>query len=117
MVCQENPALSVELLAPIISAGNAMTDKSFCLVHKKRCQLMTAQRHTAGNPCVPFSKRGVGLGLKDPATLSCLAWIGLRLLLQETDITQEILNLCISASFVHTTSLRLFTGLHIFFAK
>ena len=68
-----------------------MTDRGFCLTHKRRCQLSSAKKHTGGTSCVPFSKRGVGLGLKDPATIFSLAFIGLRLLLEEPDVTQEIL--------------------------
>ena len=66
-----------------------MQTSSECLHHKRICSLKTARRHTSGTSCTPFSKRGVGLGHKDEATLYALAFIGLRLLLQEPDITLE----------------------------
>ena len=78
-----------DILAPVIAGGNAMVNHSWCYYHQKQCCIKTAVRHTAGTSCVPFSRRGVNLGLKDVATLYSLAWIDLRLLLQEPDVTQE----------------------------
>ena len=81
--------MCVEILGPLIASGRAMRDRAFCLHHQKECILQCAKRHTAGTSCVPYSRRGLGLGLKDVATLYSLAWIGLRLLIQEPDVTQE----------------------------
>ena len=78
-----------DILAPVIAGGNAVVNHSWCYYHQKQCCIKTAVRHTAGTSCVPFSRRGVNLGLKDVATLYSLAWIDLRLLLQEPDVTQD----------------------------
>eukprot|EP00438_Fugacium_kawagutii_P029202 Skav229537 [mRNA] locus=scaffold568:49055:58809:- [translate_table: standard] len=53
------------------------------------CHLKTARRHQAGTSCRPFSRRGTKLGLLDTETINLLAWVGLRICLQEPDITQE----------------------------
>ncbi|CAK9108164.1 unnamed protein product, partial [Durusdinium trenchii] len=82
---KDNPAMVADILAPVIAGGNAMVNHSWCYYHQKQCCIKTAVRHTAGTSCVPFSRRGVNLGLKDVATLYSLAWIDLRLLLQEPD--------------------------------
>lgn len=72
-------------------------DRSICLslsffqafVSHRICNLRTARRHQAGTSCRPFSRRGSRLGLLDTESLALLAWIGLRVTLQEGDITQE----------------------------
>lgn len=86
---RDNPAMCVEILGPLLASGRLMKSSAFCLAHQRMCCLKTASRHRAGTSCTPYSKRGVGLGLKDECTLHTMAWIGLRLLLQEPDITQE----------------------------
>ena len=86
---RDNPAMCVEILGPLLASGRLMKSSAFCLAHQRMCCLKTASRHRAGTSCTPYSKRGVGLGLKDECTLHTMAWVGLRLLLQEPDITQE----------------------------
>eukprot|EP00435_Cladocopium_sp_Y103_P015431 s3436_g3.t1 len=49
----------------------------------------TIHQHQAGTSCRPFSRRGAHLGLMDIETVHLLAWIGLRLSLQEADVTAE----------------------------
>ena len=88
---KQNPAMSVEILAPLLATGRLMKSSAHCLSHDRLCCLKTASSHRAGTSCTPYSKRGVQLGLKDECTLHSIAWVGLRLLLQEPDICQESL--------------------------
>ena len=88
---KQNPAMSVEILAPLLATGRLMKTSAHCLSHDRLCCLKTASSHRAGTSCTPYSKRGVQLGLKDECTLHSIAWVGLRLLLQEPDICQESL--------------------------
>lgn len=86
---QAKPGLSVEVLAPLLSDGRAMTRSAWCLAHQRICSVKTAKRHVAGTSCRPFSKKGTRLGLMDCETVYLLAWIGMRLECQEGDILQE----------------------------
>ncbi|CAK9099072.1 Uncharacterized protein SCF082_LOCUS46421 [Durusdinium trenchii] len=86
---KDNPAMSVEILAPLLASGRLMRSAADCLYHGRLCSLKTAQKHIAGTSCIPYSRRGVQLGHKDDATIYAIAFIGLRLLLQESDITLE----------------------------
>ena len=86
---RQKPMMCVEVLAPILASGRAVKSSSFCLVHQRHCCLKTAKRHVAGTSCVPYSKRGSGLALMDFNTVYSLCWIGLRMMLQEADITNE----------------------------
>lgn len=81
--------MSVEILAPLLASGRLMRSAADCLYHGRLCSLKTAQKHIAGTSCIPYSRRGVQLGHKDDATIYAIAFIGLRLLLQESDITLE----------------------------
>lgn len=84
-----------------------MTSSGLCLAHGRPCSLKMAKRHVAGTPCVPWSKRGINLGLKDVNTLYLLAWIGLRLQLQEPDVTQERLCQNEAAKVFHCEELQM----------
>ena len=86
---KKKPSMAVEVLGPIMSSRKAMRRKSYCLVHEKDCFLKTAREHTAGSSCTAHSRQGKQLGLCDGNVLSLLAWIGLRLEVQETEITLE----------------------------
>ena len=90
---KQKPMLCVEILGPLIASGRAVKSSAFCLTHQKMCCLRTAKRHIAGTSCTPYSRRGAGLGLMDFATVHSLCWIALRLLLQEPDVTNELLGL------------------------
>ena len=115
--CQDNnPALAAEVLGPLIASGKAMSDHGFCLTHNKQCKLETADSHTGGPSCTPYSKRGVGLGLRDPATLYAIAFCGLRIALQEANVTQEILSLIhLCFSFLPCNYLQFTTTTNILF--
>ncbi|CAK9049373.1 Uncharacterized protein SCF082_LOCUS27458 [Durusdinium trenchii] len=93
---QAKPGMSVEILAPLISEGRAITRTAWCLTHERLCSVKTARRHCAGTSCRPFSKKGMRLGLMDCETVYLLSWIAMRLELQEADILQE--NVCGSAT-------------------
>ena len=72
--------------------------------HGRPCSLKMAKRHVAGTPCVPWSKRGINLGLKDVNTLYLL---GLRLQLQEPDLIEERLCQNEAATVFHCEELQL----------
>lgn len=65
----------------------------------RTCHLKTARRHMAGTSCRPFSKKGTRLGLMDTETINLLAWVGLRITLQEADVTQENVEGCATDIF------------------
>ena len=83
------PQMCVEILGPLLASGKAMMLEGDCITHAKRCRLTCARRHVAGTSCRPFSKKGSGLLNADPEILFTLAWIGLRLELQEPEILSE----------------------------
>lgn len=87
--CFAKPTLAVEILGPVLASGKAMTREGWCLVHKKKCVLHPAQRHIAGTSCRPYSKKGSQLGQVDPEIIFSLAWIGLRIELQEPEVLSE----------------------------
>ena len=86
---RQKPMMCVEVLAPVLASGRAVKSSCFCLTHQRHCCLKSARRHVAGTSCVPYSKRGSGAALMDFNTVYSLCWIGLRMLLQEPDITNE----------------------------
>ncbi|CAK0797209.1 unnamed protein product, partial [Prorocentrum cordatum] len=83
------PELQDQVLRPAIRNGGAVTSKGWCLVHKKYCYLKPARHHTAGTSCTAFSKQGPQTGIHHWTIVPLLAWIGLRLLLQEAEVEQE----------------------------
>lgn len=86
---KSKPTMAVDVLAPRIAQGNATTRVAYCCQHGKKCSLKVARRHLAGSSCVAHSKRGAGLSLADPGVVHLLAWISIRLDLQEAHILQE----------------------------
>ncbi len=89
------PSLALEVLGPIVKAGNAVRGCARCVVHStgknmfKMCHLKVAKRHVAGTSCTAHSSQGNQLGALDETILYFLAWCGLRIHLQEADVTQE----------------------------
>ena len=86
---KEKPTMAVEILAQRISDGTATCRVAYCKIHKRLCALKVAKRHISGTSCTAHSKRGAGLSLADPGVVHLLAWISLRILLQEPCIIQE----------------------------
>ncbi|CAE7569950.1 unnamed protein product [Symbiodinium sp. CCMP2592] len=83
------PAMTLEVLQPLLRTNRLVQTSAHCLVHGRTCCLKTCNRHIAGTSCRPFSKRGSGLGCNDQEIVYFMAWLGLRMLLQEPDVTQE----------------------------
>ena len=83
------PAMALEVLQPLLQSNRLVQTSAPCLVHGRTCCLKTCNRHIAGTSCRPFSKRGSGLGCNDQEIIYFMAWLGLRMLLQEPDVTQE----------------------------
>ena len=83
------PAVAIQALTPLIMTDRAMCTTGKCQVHDRMCSLKSCNRHIAGTSCKPFSRRGAGLGTADSDIVYTLAWVGLRRVLQESDITQE----------------------------
>ena len=69
-----------------------MKMSAYCLTHKKVCKLKTARRHFAGSICKAYSRRGTGQRQAHPTVIPLIAWLGLRRLVQEADVTHEIVN-------------------------
>ncbi|CAJ1402243.1 unnamed protein product [Effrenium voratum] len=86
---KKKPSMAVEVLSPLLAAQSAMRRKAHCARHSKLCFIGTARMHTAGSSCTAHSKQGKQLGLADPNVLHLLAWIGLRLEVQEYEISLE----------------------------
>ena len=83
------PAMSIQVLAPLILQGTAVQLRGWCVVHNRHCVLKSCVRHLAGTSCKGFSRRGCGLGVTDSDAVHFLCWCALRRALQEADITQE----------------------------
>ena len=78
-----------EALKPVIKSGKAMTLTSYCRRHDKMCRMQPARRHVAGTPCTDHSSMGKREGQDGKTAICYLAWVGLRLALQEPIIVQE----------------------------
>ena len=83
------PQFAVEILGALLTRQRAMRLDGQCLTHGGCCRLTAARRHVAGTSCKPFSKKGAGMSVGDPEIIFTLAWIGLRLELQEPEIISE----------------------------
>eukprot|EP00969_Alexandrium_andersonii_P067458 2975894-Alexandrium_andersonii.AAC.1 len=66
-----------------------MTLSAHCEIHKKCCKLHMARAHVAGTPCTDFSSLGAERREHGQTTLYLMAWLGLRLQLQEPTVVQE----------------------------
>ena len=84
-----HPELIVNVIGPAVEANKSVVTSAWCLRHKRRCSLSTAKVHIAGTPCTDFSKQGKEMKLAGVTMLYLLAWIALRLALQEPVIVQE----------------------------
>lgn len=78
-----------EALKPVIKSGKAMPLTSYCRRHDKMCRMQPARRHVAGTPCTDHSSMGKREGQDGKTAICYLAWVGLRLALQEPIIVQE----------------------------
>lgn len=87
--CLRKPSMAIEILGPVIAKGTAMRREGWCLTHQKWCILKPSKRHVAGTSCKPYSKKGSQLGQVDPEIVFTLAWIGLRIELQEPEVISE----------------------------
>ena len=88
---KHRPDVALEALTPIVQAGGAVTNRGKCLRHppERKCKLPYTDRHAAGTSCVAFSAVGAQRGLGDISVIFLLAWIALRLMIQEAVIKQE----------------------------
>ena len=85
----KTPAKAYDVLKPSVVAGVAVRAEAHCLRHGRRCKLLPAHVHVAGTCCQDHSDFGNKAALSGKSTPALLAWISLRLLLQETQIIQE----------------------------
>ena len=99
------PHLAVEILGPLIASKKCMKKEAYCLTHKRTCAIKPAKRHVAGTSCRPYSKKGSGLSQMDPETIFTLAWIGLRVELQEPIIVSENVKTTGGPTFAHVAKL------------
>eukprot|EP00434_Breviolum_minutum_P006415 symbB.v1.2.005662.t1/scaffold327.1/size259883/15 len=87
--CLKSPAMAVEVLGPLISAKKAMKLDAPCLTHGKNCTMKPSRRHVAGTSCKPWSVKGSGLAAADPEIVFTMAWLGLRIMLEDDEILSE----------------------------
>lgn len=85
----QHPHMAVEVLAPLIAERKAMKTHAWCVTHGKECQVRPCRRHIAGTSCKPWSRKGSGLGSEDPEILFTLAWVGMRVSLEDAEILSE----------------------------
>ena len=87
--CLKNPAMTVEVLGPLISEKKAMKLDAPCLTHGKNCTMKHSKRHVAGTSCKPWSVKGSGLAAADPEIVFTMAWLGLRIMLEDDEVLSE----------------------------
>ena len=66
-----------------------MKRRAWCIKHQRECFLQTSMSHTAGSSCTAHSKQGKQLAFADRNAIHFLAWAGMRLEVQEAEITLE----------------------------
>ena len=86
---EKTPGKVWAVLKPSVLAGRAITAEAGCLRHGRMCKIVEAHVHIAGTCCQDHSDFGSQRGLQGKGAAALLAWIGLRLLLQEPEIIQE----------------------------
>ena len=79
----------LEVLTPVIKAGKAMKKCGWCRIHQQNCWLEETEMHTAGTPCRDDSSQGQQDGLDGKQTSFLLAFIALRMMLQERVVLQD----------------------------
>eukprot|EP00435_Cladocopium_sp_Y103_P029761 s1306_g7.t1 len=87
--CLKKPQMTVEVLGPLISSKKAMKLEAPCLTHGKVCSLQHSRRHMAGTSCKLWSRKGLGLGCCDPEIVFTLAWVGLRVMIEDDEVVSE----------------------------
>lgn len=85
----KTPGRAWAVLKPSVLAGRAIIAEAYCLRHMRICKVEVAHVHIAGTCCQDHSDFGNGRGLQGKGAAALLAWLGLRLLLQEAEILQE----------------------------
>ena len=75
-----------ESLKPVILKGRACRTHAWCLRHQRDCELVPANTHIAGTPCVDESVIGKRRGALDgSSSMHFMIWAALRRALQEPD--------------------------------
>eukprot|EP00438_Fugacium_kawagutii_P010179 Skav231644 [mRNA] locus=scaffold3756:39550:54869:+ [translate_table: standard] len=85
----KKPSFAIEVLAPMLLDRTAMRRKAWCVRHRRNCHIRFSKRHGAGSSCTAHSKQGKQLALADRNVIHLLAFMGLRLELQEQEIDLE----------------------------
>ena len=86
---KDQPQTAVEILCPLIAANKAMKLTAHCVTHNRECSIVPCGRHIAGTSCKPWSRKGAGLGAQDREILFTLAWLGLRVAVEDTEVLSE----------------------------
>jgi hypothetical protein len=91
IICElyKKPSFALEVLAPLILNRSAMRRKAWCARHQQNCYLRASKRHSAGSSCTAHSRQGKQLALADRNVVHLLAWIGLRVEVQEQELDLE----------------------------
>jgi hypothetical protein len=74
----ENSTLAMEVLAPVVASGNAISPYAHCLRHGRLCKFRAGRRHTGGTSCTAFSNQGARRAGRDPSIVMLMAWIAMR---------------------------------------
>ena len=82
---------ALEILNGLLEKANAntMTRTAYCWKHKRPCTAQVADIHIAGTPCPAYSTLGKGAKVHDKTIVPTMAWVGMRLMLQEAIWIQE----------------------------
>eukprot|EP00959_Pyramimonas_sp_CCMP1952_P344033 7205875-Pyramimonas_sp.AAC.1 len=87
--CKQATDQAHKLLGPIVKQFKAVTNCAECVRHGKMCEIKMAKINFSGIPCIDFAAIGSHGREGGDTALAMLAWLGLRLLLQEPIIVVE----------------------------
>ena len=85
----ENPDKAYTAIAPVVRKKLAVNRYAYCYAHRRQCSLRCADVHIAGTPCTAHSSIGSQKKNADTTVLTFLAWVAIRLLVQEATIVFE----------------------------
>ena len=77
---------ALQELGPAVRKGLAVQTCAHCIKHNIVCEMYTAELHIAGSPCTDWSNFGCHNTIEGKTDIDWLAWIGLRVKLQEAQI-------------------------------
>ena len=85
----DDPGKALDALGPVVKQGKGIKSHAWCFRHNRVCHCRETDRHVAGTPCTAFSAQGARKKEADVTIIYFLAWVGLRLLLQDCIVLFE----------------------------